>query len=44
MGTDTKEVVSNQKASSANKRMGLTLLSIAIAFFVSVILKKIFFG
>jgi hypothetical protein len=30
------------KTSAANKRMALTLLSIAIVFFASVFLKKIF--
>ncbi|MCF8195830.1 MAG: cytochrome oxidase small assembly protein [Polynucleobacter sp.] len=31
------------KILSANKRMGFTLVSIAVAFFIAIILKKIVF-
>jgi hypothetical protein len=32
------------KTSASNKRMAFTLISIAITFFVAIILKKIIFG
>jgi hypothetical protein len=33
-----------EKTSASNKRMAFTLISIAITFFVAIILKKIIFG
>jgi len=33
-----------EKTSASNKRMAYTLISIAITFFVAIILKKIIFG
>jgi hypothetical protein len=44
MNSDVSKNVKDQKISSANKRMGLTLLSIAVVFFASVIVKKLFIG
>lgn len=44
MNSDISKNTRNQKISSANKRMGLTLLSIAVVFFASVIVKKLFIG
>jgi hypothetical protein len=38
----TKTVL--KKSSSANKRMALTLLSIAVVFFASVIIKRMIVG
>jgi len=33
-----------EKISLANKRMGLTLMSIALAFFIAIFIKKIVLG
>ncbi|SMC63236.1 cytochrome oxidase small assembly protein [Polynucleobacter kasalickyi] len=43
MESDTNKIAVT-KTSSANKRMGLTLLSIAVVFFASVIIKKMIVG
>jgi hypothetical protein len=32
------------KISTANKKMGLTLASIAVTFFVAIIIKRLIFG
>jgi hypothetical protein len=41
---ENKPVNNTQKVPLANKRMGLTLMSIALAFFVAIFLKKILLG
>ncbi|MEI7531689.1 MAG: cytochrome oxidase small assembly protein [Betaproteobacteria bacterium] len=41
---DNNSASTSQKTSSANKRMGLTLMSIALVFFVAIIIKRTFLG